>query len=105
MENPYVVPGSPMDLALFWSNIGFTAIFTLEAAAKAFAFTFRAYIRNITNMVRRCGAVQGARCAYGGATVRTSSLPSWRTLLSPRSLLPSLPSPPRPDHDRTRLTL
>ncbi|GIL78272.1 hypothetical protein Vretifemale_7701, partial [Volvox reticuliferus] len=51
LENPYVRPGSPMDKALFWSNVGFTIIFTIEAAIKTFAFTFRAYIKRITNQV------------------------------------------------------
>ncbi|GIL57898.1 hypothetical protein Vafri_13128 [Volvox africanus] len=51
LENPFIRPGSLMEKALFWSNVGFTIIFTIEAAIKMFAFTFRAYIKRITNQV------------------------------------------------------
>ncbi|GLI63280.1 hypothetical protein VaNZ11_006186 [Volvox africanus] len=51
LENPFIRPGSPMEKALFWSNVGFTIIFTIEAAIKMFAFTFSAYIKRITNQV------------------------------------------------------
>jgi hypothetical protein len=71
LENPYVRPGSPMDKALFWSNVSFTIVFTVEALVKVFAYTFVAYIKRITNQVRGCrgppwgeGATERARgCA------------------------------------------
>lgn len=52
LENPYIEDGSQMDLALRWSNIGFTIIFTIEAITKIFAYTFVAYIKRLTNQVR-----------------------------------------------------
>ncbi|KAG2432797.1 hypothetical protein HXX76_008531 [Chlamydomonas incerta] len=51
LENPYIVPGSPLDKALVWSNVGFTIIFAVEALLKAFAYTFTAYIKRVTNQV------------------------------------------------------
>eukprot|EP00198_Chlamydomonas_reinhardtii_P001158 XP_001690493.1 voltage-gated Ca2+ channel, alpha subunit [Chlamydomonas reinhardtii] len=51
LENPYIVPGSPLDQALVWSNVGFTVIFGVEALLKSFAYTFTAYIKRVTNQV------------------------------------------------------
>ncbi|KXZ47565.1 hypothetical protein GPECTOR_34g724 [Gonium pectorale] len=51
MENPYITPGSSMEKALVWSNVGFTALFSVEALLKMFAYTFVAYIKRITNQV------------------------------------------------------
>ncbi|KAG2448926.1 hypothetical protein HYH02_006274 [Chlamydomonas schloesseri] len=51
LENPYIVPGSPLDKALVWSNVGFTIIFAIEALLKSFAYTFVAYIKRVTNQV------------------------------------------------------
>ncbi len=52
LESPYVEPGSTLDLAIYYSDIGYTIIFGLEVLIKSFAFTFRAYIKNVPNQVR-----------------------------------------------------
>lgn len=52
MEGPMWAPGSPMFEALYWCDVGFTILFGIEAAIKMFAFTFVAYIKDITNQVR-----------------------------------------------------
>lgn len=51
LEHPYIRAGSPLDKALYWSNVGFTILFTIEAVVKMFAYTFIAYIKRITNQV------------------------------------------------------
>lgn len=44
-----IVPGSIFDQALYWSEVGFTIIFGVEACLKIFAFTFKAYIKEPIN--------------------------------------------------------
>lgn len=76
MEGPMWAPGSPMFEALYWCDVGFTILFGIEAAIKMFAFTFVAYIKDITNQVR---CVIGGhshirkQIAAGGATESCSS--------------------------------
>lgn len=37
---------------MYWGNIIFTILFTMEAAIKCFAYTFKAYIKVTTNQAR-----------------------------------------------------
>ncbi|KAL6748527.1 Ion transport protein-domain-containing protein [Haematococcus lacustris] len=51
MESPFIEPGSPLALYIYWSDVAFTIVFGLEVLVKSFAFTFNLYIREITNIV------------------------------------------------------
>ncbi|MEW5300382.1 MAG: hypothetical protein WDW36_003317 [Sanguina aurantia] len=51
VENPGIRAGSPEDLALYYSDIIFTIIFTVEAMIKIVGWGFRQYIRRIPNMI------------------------------------------------------
>ncbi|GFH24840.1 uncharacterized protein HaLaN_22705 [Haematococcus lacustris] len=49
-ESPFIEPGSPLALYIYWSDVAFTIVFGLEVLVKSFAFTFNLYIREITNI-------------------------------------------------------
>jgi hypothetical protein len=51
LEGPRVVQDSTLGQTLRWSDVGFTAIFGVEVLLKCFAFTFRLYIKEVTNQV------------------------------------------------------
>jgi hypothetical protein len=48
-----VEEGTPLQLYIYWSDVAFTTIFGLEVLVKSFAFTFRLYIKEVTNQVGR----------------------------------------------------
>jgi hypothetical protein len=47
-----VQDGTPLQQYIYWSDLAFTTIFGLEVLVKSFAFTFRLYIKEVTNQVR-----------------------------------------------------
>eukprot|EP00798_Chlamydomonas_sp_ICE-L_P015920 gene15920-22054_t len=51
LENPNLDRDSTMGQAVYWADVGFTTLFGIEVIAKTFAFTFKAYIKDITNKV------------------------------------------------------
>jgi hypothetical protein len=60
-----VEEGTPLQLYIYWSDVAFTTIFGLEVLVKSFAFTFRLYIKEVTNQVGR-GAVAPGVDLQGG---------------------------------------